>query len=215
LALRECAALIGTRQERARGLLWAEIETYLRRPVTCLREVRDRALVCVAYDGSLRPEEIVAVDLEHISFADSAPATLLLPKSKTDQVREGALVSVIASSVKHLKAWLHSAHIEQGAVFRRVIGHDTLAERLTVQSISDIFQRVGKSIGLPHSDWAELSGHSARVGSVQDLFAANMALPAIMQQGRWKDARMPVRYGERLSITRSAMMRLATEQGRA
>jgi integrase len=208
LALRECAALIGNRPEQARGLLWAEIETYLQRPAIRLRDVRDRALVCIAYDGSLRPEEIVAVDWEHLCFADPAPATLLLPKSKIDQ---GSFVPINASTVKHLKGWLHEAGIQQGAVFRRVIGHDTLAERLTVQSVSDIFQRIGKSIGLPLAEWAELSGHSARVGSAQDLFAANMALPVIMQQGRWKDARMPMRYGEQLSTTHGAMIRLAKE----
>jgi hypothetical protein len=55
---------------------------------------------------------------------------------------------------------------------------------------SDVFQRIGRFIGLPEPEWRALSGHSAQVASTQDLFAATVELPAIMQQGRWKDARL-------------------------
>jgi len=85
---------------------------------------------------------------------------------------------------------------------------------LSPQAVSDI-KRIGRWLGLPDEEWRELSGHSARVGSTQDLFEANMDLPAIMQQGRWKDARMPARYGERLLASRGAMRQLAKRQGRA
>lgn len=69
-------------------------------------------------------------------------------------------------------------------------------------------------IAMPEKEWRELSGHSARVGSTQDLFAANMELPGIMRQGRWKDPRMAIRYGERMLAERGAMMQLAKQQGR-
>jgi len=85
---------------------------------------------------------------------------------------------------------------------------------LSPQAVSDI-KRIGRWLGLPDEEWRELSGHSARVGSTQDLFEANMDLPAIMQQGRWKDARMPARYGERLLASRGAMRQLAKRQRRA
>ena len=87
-------------------------------------------------------------------------------------------------------------------------------EPLQPQSVGDVFQRIGKIIGLPDSEWRELLGHSARVGATQDLFAANLRLPAIMWQGRWKDARMPARYGERVLAQRGAMAQMVTLQGR-
>lgn len=214
LALRACARQIGTRQQQARGMVWREIQTYLRQSPTSLRDLRDRALVCVAYDGSLRPDELVNVDLEHVRFDGEGPATLFIPGSKADRKGEGALAPIVPQSVMCLKEFLDQSEVETGALFRRIIGHDALGERLTTQSVSDVFQRIGRLIGLPESEWRELSGHSARVGSTQDLFAANVELPAIMQQGRWKDARMPIRYGERLSVARGAMMRLAARQGR-
>ena len=214
LALRAYARQIGTRQRQARGMIWREIYTYLRQAPTNLRDLRDRALVCVAYDGSLRPDELVNVDLEHVRFEGQGLATLFIPRSKGDQEGEGAVAPIVPRSVMCLREFLDQSEIETGALFRRIIGHDSLGERLTTQSVSDVFQRIGRVIGLPESEWRGLSGHSARVGSTQDLFAANVELPAIMQQGRWKDARMPIRYGERLSVARGAMVRLATRQGR-
>lgn len=95
-----------------------------------------------------------------------------------------------------------------------MIGYAQLGERLTPQSVTDVFQRVRKWIRLPRDEWQKLSGHSARVGATQDLFAINMELAAVMQQGRWKDARMPARYGERMLAKRGAMADLATTQGR-
>lgn len=80
--------------------------------------------------------------------------------------------------------------------------------------MSDVLQRIGRLIGLPEAEWRGRSGHSARVGSMQDLFAANVELQAIMQQGRWKDARMPIRYEGRLSAARGTTVRLAARQGR-
>lgn len=212
LALRECARQTGTRQQQARGLVWADIERFLARPPLTLRDHRDRAAVCVAYDGSLRSEELVGIELQHVTFDADGFATVLIPASKTDPEGEGAMVPLAPSTGALLKTWLEQAQIAQGAIFRRVVGRAGLGERLTPQSVGDSFQRIGKMIGL--AERRELSGHSARVGSTQDLFAANMELPAIMQQGRWKDARMPARYGERLLATRGAMMRLAKQQGR-
>ncbi len=42
------------------------------------------------------------------------------------------------------------------------------------------------------------SGHSLRVGAAQDLLAAGVDLPGLMQAGRWSSPIMPARYTERL-----------------
>jgi hypothetical protein len=57
--------------------------------------------------------------------------------------------------------------------------------------------------------------HSARVGAAQDLLALNMDLASVMQAGRWRDTRMPMRYGEKVLAGRGAMARAAKAQGRA
>ncbi len=52
------------------------------------------------------------------------------------------------------------------------------------------------------------------VGAAQDLLALNIDLASVMQAGRWKDTRMPMRYGERVLAKRGGMARAAKEQGR-
>jgi len=45
--------------------------------------------------------------------------------------------------------------------------------------------------------WTRVSGHSVRVGITQALLALNINLAPVMRAGRWKDTRMPMRYGEK------------------
>ena len=59
-----------------------------------------------------------------------------------------------------------------------------------------------------------MSGHSIRVGATQDLLALNIDLASVMQAGRWKTNRMPMRYGENVLAARGGMARAASEQGR-
>jgi hypothetical protein len=61
---------------------------------------------------------------------------------------------------------------------------------------------------------AQVSGHSIRVGATQDLLALNIDLASVMQAGRWKTNRMPMRYGEHVLAARGGMARAAEEQGR-
>ena len=58
-----------------------------------------------------------------------------------------------------------------------------------------------------------MSGHSIRVGATQDLLALNIDLASVMQAGRWKTHRMPMRYGEHVLAARGGMARLAAAQG--
>jgi hypothetical protein len=109
-------------------------------------------------------------------------------------------------------------------VFRRIIGRGTaedlpngrgrIAERLSVDAIAQAFKRVAKWIKMPADEVAQVSGHSIRVGATQDLLALNIDLASVMQAGRWKTNRMPMRYGEHVLAARGGMARAASEQGR-
>jgi hypothetical protein len=67
---------------------------------------------------------------------------------------------------------------------------------------------------MPAEEVAQVSGHSIRVGATQDLLALNIDLASVMQAGRWKTNRMPMRYGEHVLAARGGMARAAQEQGR-
>jgi len=73
--------------------------------------------------------------------------------------------------------------IEEGAVFRRLIGQAQIGGPLNPGSIAPIFKRVAQWIGMPERFVAEVSGHSTRVGATQDLAALDIDLAAITQAG--------------------------------
>jgi integrase/recombinase XerD len=79
------------------------------------------------------------------------------------------------------------------AIFRRLIGQNRVGERLHADIIADIYKRVARWIGMAAKQVDQVSGHSVRVGATQDLLALNIDLASIMQSGRWKSSRMPMR----------------------
>jgi len=84
--------------------------------------------------------------------------------------------------------------------------------RLDPGDVARIFRRMAKRAGI--TDTA-VSGHSTRIGAAQDMVAAGLELPEVMQAGGWKTPTMPARYTEKLSARRSAAAKLARLQDRA
>jgi integrase len=215
---------LSARQRQAKALGWAEIKRFLDTAGNSLPATRERALVCVAYDTMARRSELVALDLEDFSFLPDATGRVLIRRSKTDQAGEGNTAYLSRTTVRYFKLWLDAAEITEGAVFRRVIGRGTaqdlpagrgrIAERLSVDAIAQTFKRVAKWIKMPAEEVAQVSGHSIRVGATQDLLALNIDLASVMQAGRWKTNRMPMRYGEHVLASRGGMARAAEVQGR-
>ena len=69
-------------------------------------------------------------------------------------------------------------------------------------------------IGIAAKQVGQVSGHSVRVGATKDLLALNIDLASVMQAGRWKSTRMPMRYGDEVLAGRGGMARAAVAQGR-
>jgi integrase len=215
---------MSARQRQARALGWAEIKRFIETAGESLPATRERALICVAYDTMARRSELVALDLKDFDFLPDGTGRVLIRRSKTDQAGEGTTAYLSRTTIRYLKLWLEAAEISEGPVFRRVIGRGTVTTdsdgkgaiggRLSVDAIAQAFKRVAEWIKMPAEEVARVSGHSIRVGATQDLLALNIDLASVMQAGRWKTNRMPMRYGERVLAARSGMARAAAEQGR-
>jgi integrase len=214
LALKEMGRKSPARQKQARGLTWAEIELFLTVEPRGLRDIRDRALVAVAYDSMCRREELVSLLVEDIAEAADGSGSILIRRSKTDTTGEGATAYLSPLTIRLVQEWITQAGIRKGAIFLRVHGPAGVGEALTAQSVMAVLRKVGRWIGLERAEWERISGHSARVGAAQDLLALNIDMASVMQAGRWKDTRMPMRYGERVLAARGGMARAAKEQGR-
>jgi integrase/recombinase XerD len=72
------------RQRQARGLVWSEIAVFLEFEPRNLRDIRDRALVAVAYDTMCRREELVSLAIEDIEPAEDGSETVVIRRSASD-----------------------------------------------------------------------------------------------------------------------------------
>ena len=212
---RLCRERLSKRQKQARALTWDDIRVVLAVLDPKLRaDLRDAALVCVAYDAMLRRSELVSLEVADIEREADGSGRLLLKRSKVDQEGAGALLYLAPPTMLRINAWLNAAQIDHGAIFRTLKGNQRKQPggALNPATVREIFRRLSKKAGIPLE---RISGHSTRVGATQDLLAAHIGRDEIKRAGRWKSDVMIVRYGANLDAGRSGMAALAKVQRRA
>ncbi len=210
LALRRMRRARGTRQAQAAAMTRDRIDRILACLGDGLLDLRDAALITLAYDTLARRSELAAFDVEQIGRADDGTGTVLVARSKTDQEGKGDYRFISADTMTRLQAWIDAACLSTGPLFIP-LGNAAKGERLDGGEVSRVFKRRGAQACIMGFN---PSGHSARVGATQDAHAAGLSLAEIMQAGGWKSPRMQARYGERLNVRRSAAAKLAVLQGR-
>src|SRR6266404_2245615 len=214
LALKKMGRETSARQAQARALGWNEIKEFIGSAGKGLRADRERAMLCIAYETLARRGELVALEVRDIEFWPNGTGQALIRRGKTDAEGQGRVAYLSRETVKWLKIWLDHAKINDGPIFRRLVGRDQIGDALHPGSIAPIFKRVAQWIGMPARFVAEVSGHSTRVGATQDLAELNIDLAAITQAGGWKSTRMPLQYAEKINAARSGMARAAEQSGR-
>lgn len=214
LALQRMHRTKGRRQDQATGLTWPLRRRLLEAAGDRLIDDRNRALLAVAYDAMLRRAELVGLQVSDLLEEMRGDATLLVRRSKTDAEGKGEIVWLAPDSVALVRKWLERSGITEGRLFRSVRKGGQVGERLHPGQVPRIFKAMAREAGLPAAVVGGLSGHSARVGAAQDMIAAGIELPAILQAGRWKSTAMVNRYGERLLARRSGIAQLARLQQR-
>jgi integrase len=206
--------VMSARQRQAKGFGWKEIKQFIDNAGVGIKPTRERALISVAYDLMTRRAELVALEVKDFAFLEDGTGRALIRKSKTDKIGEGAVGYLTRDTVRHLQKWLNDAGITEGPIFRRIKNGGKIGAPLSPDSVADIFKRVAAFVGFSEKDAEAVSGQSIRVGAAQDLLALNIDLGSVMQAGRWKSNRMPMRYGEQVMASRGGIARAAALQGR-
>ena len=204
----------GRRQAQVQGLTWPLRNRLLEAAGDRLIDVRDRALLAVGYDTLLRRSELVSLEVTDVLEDIDGTATLLVRSGKTDPDGRGAMLYLARDTVQMVRAWVDRSGVGAGRLFRSVRKDGTVGEKLDGSQVPRIYKRMARQARLPDDIVDTLAGHSTRVGAVQDMIACGIELPAILQSGRWKSARMVQRYGERLLARRSGAAQLAERQRR-
>jgi len=150
---------------------------------------RDRAFLCVCWIGAFRGSELLDLDVEDLTVVPRGYAALVR-RSKTDQAAEGQIKAISRGRdprtcpVQAIDAYLATAGITNGAIFRAVSRYGALGERLSDRGISRIVKRAAARAGL---DPALFAGHSLRAGFVTTAYRKGRKVEQIMKQTGHKE----------------------------
>jgi integrase/recombinase XerD len=208
LATRTMFRQKGRRQDQALGLTNSLKQKLIKACPADLRGLRDRALIAVGYDTLCRRAELVRLQIDDLRIKPDGSGTMLVRKSKADQLGSGRLAYLSAEALAHLQRWLRAANLDTGAIFRGIRGTQLMPDALHPYSVARVLKGLAYDAGLEKTLIAKLSGHSMRVGAAQDMAAAGIDLGAIMHAGGWKSPDMVMRYIEHMEVGKSGMARL-------
>jgi len=204
MAIKGLARSRGTDQRQAAPITEREAMRITAGMGDTLRDARDLALLLVGRDLLARASELVALRVEDVTAAEDGGAVVALRRFKTATAAAPVYIGPEARTA--LEAWLRRAAITTGPVFRAVHKSERLGARaISPRDVSRILKARAVAAKLPAA--AGVSSHSLRVGMAQDLAAANLELPAIMQAGGWASSAMVSRYTAQQAATRGAVAR--------
>ena len=143
-----------------------------------------------------------------------------MPYSKTNQ--DGAAEDhrfLSEATVARIRAWQAVAGISDGPLFRPLGGRPKGGDGTTdpvalgAQEVARIFRRRARAAGLENA--ACISGHSARIGSANDLAENGATATQIQLAGGWKTERMVVYYTRKSAAGSNAMATLRNKRSNA
>ena len=160
LALQRMHRDRGRRQAQAPALIWPLrqrlVEAAGDRPI----DVRNRALLAVAYDTMLRRSELVALRVRDLAVdRTTGAATVLVRNSKTDAEGEGAVLYVAPDTMALVAQWLELSGVADGRLFRSLC-RGRLGEALDPSQIPRICKAMARRAGIEAGLADRLSGHS-------------------------------------------------------
>lgn len=165
--------------------------------------LRDRALIFLGFAGAFRRSELVAIQIEHLTFT-SEGLMILVPQSKSDQLGRGSTIAVPYApdpsicAVRAVQAWLAAANIHRGPLFRPFTRAHTLRDsQLSDKSVALIIKKYAKVSGFNPDTFA---GHSLRRGFATSAAQHDVDALTIMRQTRHHSEKMVHRYIEQGNI---------------
>jgi integrase len=214
LALKRMHRALGRAQRQAAPVSDGLVERMLAAAGSTLRDLRNKAMLVVAYTTMARRAELIALRAEDLTVEPDGFGTVVIRRGKTDQEGKGAEAPVTSDAMRHLVAWTDAAGIVDGLLFRAVLKGGRIGGTLDAGEVGRIFKAMARAAGLTAADATRISGHSTRVGAAQDMLRYGETLPAIMQAGRWKTAEMVGRYTAKQGARQSAAVRVADRRVR-
>jgi integrase len=138
-----------------------------------IRGIRDKAILLVAYDTLCRRSELVSLQVKDVKVNIKngiEKSSILLRKSKIDQDSTGKWLHL--SQRAHLTLMESIKEPPKGREYL-IVGIDRgvriSGSSLNSEQVNSIYKRIARNAGLDELVIEGISGHSIRVGAVQDL----------------------------------------------
>jgi integrase len=153
--------------------------------------VRDRALFLVGWAGMFRSSELVGISWEDVREYRQG-LLLYVPRSKTDQAREGAWVLIAiceqqemcpVQAVRRLRGFARKGRDGQvtGPVFTSwPRGEEALSKGTVGIRLQKVLEKAGVD------NWQQYAAHSLRRGGATWAVRQGVSVRQVMVMGRWK-----------------------------
>jgi len=192
----------------------AELKTICANPPQGIKAIRDRAILLVGFWGAFRRSELVALNVEDVTFTGDG-LQINVARSKTDQTGEGFTKPLAAHKDKRLdpvtalQAWLNASGVKSGAIFRRTVAGRVMDERISGQVVALVVKDAARRVGLNPKVFA---GHSLRSGYVTTMRRLGISDRTTKAASGHKTDKMLDHYDKR--GVREAMSELAAKFGK-
>lgn len=164
-----------------------------------VRHRRDRALVLLGFWRGFRGDELLRLQVEHVTLMPGQGMSCFLPQSKGDRENRGRTCKVPALTrwcpVEATADWLAAAQLTSGPLFRSINRWGKIgAEPLHPNSFVTLLRGIFADAGLPAP--AGYSGHSLRRGFAGWAESQGWDLKSLMDYVGWRDVHSAMRYLE-------------------
>lgn len=173
-----------------------------------MQAVRDRALLLLGFWRAFRSDDLVHLQIEHVTVRTGESLTLFLSTSKGDRENQGRTWTVPALTrlcpVEAVEAWLTASKLSAGPLFRRV-NRWGAPGRLPMnrKSIIPWLRRLLAAAGI--DDARSYTSHSLRRGFAGWATQSGWDLKALMQYVGWRDIQSAARYVDPLESDRDRL----------
>jgi site-specific recombinase XerD len=195
IEMRRMYRALGRYAKQAYGINKILLDKMINSTENSLRGSRDKAILLVAYDSLCRRSELVSLEFEDLAIdSNDGSLKLKLRKSKTDPHGIGKNLYLSNEAQDALKEWIIKSKISSGKIFRAITATEKIKESLNSSHIGRIFKKYALIAKVEFKVIKNISSHSMRVGSSQDLMLSGATLPIIMCRGRWSKIETVMRY---------------------
>jgi integrase len=161
-------------------------------PRPSLRSLRDTALLLAGFGLAARRSELVALNVEHVTFTVQGAAVRLHRRKTHDVAVTMPLPHAIdplvcpVRALSALQAELTARGLGAGPIFRRVSRTDVSGDRLHASSVTVIVAGLAEATGLPvPAGYESWSAHGLRRGLASEARKAGADRWAIARAGSW------------------------------